>query len=169
MIIAWIRLKLLPAADKRRSPDQLTILNIYKTCSRVRKSRESSPTVQHRYMLALQKNLYASEIECLAYTEKWRYVVVCYVWIVFASILALIFLFQKSIRFLLPRQIIKVTHPTVGGQQWSDLVTYMVIKFLTHRIPTESITYNILAICRIVSTNNNIIGSLPGVDFVHKW
>ena len=61
-------------------------------------------------MLALQQKLDASEIKCLEYTKKWRYAVVCYVSIVFALVLALTFLLQKSIRSLLPRQIIKARH-----------------------------------------------------------
>ena len=89
----------------------------------------------------------------------------CYVWIVFALVLALIFLLQKSIHSLLPRQSIKVTRPTFGGQQWSEWVTNMVIKLLTHRTPPESITANILTVCRLVSPNNNIVVSLPGIDF----
>ena len=92
----------------------------------------------------------------------------CYVLIVFALVLELIFLLQKSIRSLLLRQIIKATRPTVGGQKWSEWVNNMVIKLLTHRTPPESITANIMTVCRLVSTNNNIVGSLSGVDFVHK-
>ena len=92
----------------------------------------------------------------------------CYVLIVFVLVLALIFFIQNSIRSLLPRQIIKVTLPTFGGQQWSEWVTNMVIKLLTHRTPPESITSNILTVCRLVSPNNNIVGSLPGIDFFHK-
>ena len=92
----------------------------------------------------------------------------CYVWIVFALVLALIFLLQKYTRYLLTRQTIKVTRPTDGGQQWSEWVTDMVIEWLTHCTPPESITANILTVCRLVSPNNNIVGSLPGVDFVHK-
>ena len=118
-------------------------------------------------MLALQQNLDASEIKCLEYTKKWRYVVVCYVWILFALVLALIFLLQNYICSLLPRQIIKVTLPTVGGQQWSEWVTNIFIELLTHHTSPESITANILTVFRIVSPNNNIVGSLPGVDFVH--
>ena len=68
----------------------------------------------------------------------------CDVWIVFALVLALIFLLRKSIHSLLPRQIIKVNHPTVGGQQWSEWVTGMVIALLIHCTPPESITANIL-------------------------
>ena len=41
------------------------------------------------------------------------------------------------------------------------------IKLLTHRTPQESIRANIWTVCRFVSPNNNIVGSLPGVDFVH--
>ena len=93
----------------------------------------------------------------------------CYVLILFALVLSLIFLLQKSIRSLLPRQIIKVSRPTVGGQQYSEWVTNMIIKFLTHRTPPESITADILTVCRLVSPNNNIVGSLTGVDFFHKW
>ena len=44
----------------------------------------------------------------------------------------------------------------------------MVIELLTYRIPLESIMANILTVCRLGSLNNNIIGSLPGVDFFHK-
>ena len=62
-----------------------------------------------------------------------------------------------------------VTRPTVGGKQWSEWVTDMVIKLLTYRTPPESIMANILMVCRLVSTNNNIVCSLPGVDFVHKY
>ena len=92
----------------------------------------------------------------------------CHVWIVFALVLALTFLLQKSIRSLLLRQIIKVTRPTLGVQQWSEWVTNMVIKLLTHRTPTQSIPANILTVRRIVCPNNNIIGSLPNVYFVHN-
>ena len=87
---------------------------------------------------------------------------------VFALVLAVIFLLQNSIRSLLPLQIIKVTRPTVGVQQWSEWVTDMVIELLTQHTPPESITANIFTACRLVSTKNNIVGSLPGVDFVHK-
>ena len=86
----------------------------------------------------------------------------CYVWIVFAFVLALIFLLQKSICYIIPRQIIKATRRTVGGQQWSEWVTDIVIKFLTHRTPLESITANMLTVCRLVSPDNNIVGSLTG-------
>ena len=58
--------------------------------------------------------------------------------------------------------------PTVGGQQWSERVTDMVIGFLTHFKPTEYNTANILTVLRLISLNNNIVGSLPSVDFVHK-
>ena len=92
----------------------------------------------------------------------------CYVWIVFPLVLALIFLLRKSIRSLLLRQINNVTRRPVGGHQWSEWVTNMVIELLTHRTPTESITANVLMVCRLVSQNNNIIGSFPSVDFVHK-
>ena len=118
------------------------------------------------FLSTLQKNLDASEIKCLEYKNCfWRYVVVCYVWIVFALILALIFFLQRSICYLLPLQIIKVNLPTVRGQQWSEWVTDMVIELMTHRTPPESITFNILTVCRLFSPNNNIVGSLPGVDF----
>ena len=89
----------------------------------------------------------------------------CYVWIVFVLVLALIFLLQKSIRSLLSRQIIKVTRPTVVGQQWIECVTNMVIEVLTHPTPPESSTANILIVCRIVSPDNNIVGSLLMVYF----
>ena len=45
----------------------------------------------------------------------------------------------------------------------------MVIKLLAHHKPSESITANILTVCRLVSPNNNIFVSLFGVDFVHKY
>ena len=92
----------------------------------------------------------------------------CFVWIVFALVLALIFLLQNSIRYLLPRHIIKVTRPTVGSQQWSERATDMVIKFLANPTPLDSIMANILMVCRLIFSNNNIVGCLPGVDFVHK-
>ena len=60
-----------------------------------------------------------------------------------------------------------MTRPAVGGQQWSEWVINTVIEFLTHRTPPESITANILTVCRIVSPNNKIVGYLTGVDFVH--
>ena len=59
--------------------------------------------IQQKEMLALKQNLYALEFKCLKYTKKWRYVVVCHVWIVFALVLKLIFWLQKYIRSLLPR------------------------------------------------------------------
>ena len=52
--------------------------------------------------------------------------------------------------------------------RYGELITDMVIKLLTHRTPPESITVNILTGCRLVFPKNNIVGSLPGVDFVHK-
>ena len=92
----------------------------------------------------------------------------CYVLIVFALVLTLIFLLQKSICSLLTRKIIKVTCPTVGVHQWSVWVTDMVIELLNHHTAPKYITVNILTIFRLVSLNNNIVGSLPGADFVHK-
>ena len=61
-----------------------------------------------------------------------------------------------------------VNCPTVGGQQWSEWVTDMGIELLTHRTPPEPVTANILTGCRLVSTNNNIVGFLPGVNFFHQ-
>ena len=99
-----------------------------------RKAREIED-LQQKDILDLQQNMDALDIKCLKYTKKWRYVVVCYVWILFALVLALLFLLQKSIRSLLLHQIINVTRPTVGVQQWSEWLTNMVIKLLTHRTP----------------------------------
>ena len=48
-------------------------------------------------------------------------------------------------------------------------VTNIFIELLTHLTPPESITANILTVCRLVSPDNNIVGYLPGVDFVHKY
>ena len=92
----------------------------------------------------------------------------CYAWIVFVLVLSLIFLLENYIRYLLPRQNIKVNRPIVGGQQWSEWVTDMVIGLLNHQTPPESIMDNILTVCRLLSPNNNTVESLPGVDFVHK-
>ena len=44
----------------------------------------------------------------------------------------------------------------------------MVIELLTHRTPPESISANILTICKLVSPTNNIVISLPSLTFVHK-
>ena len=44
----------------------------------------------------------------------------------------------------------------------------MAIELLTRCTPLESITANILTVCRLVSPDNNIVGYLPDVDFVHK-
>ena len=70
--------------------------------------------------------------------------------------------FLQSLQSQLPRKVAKSSRTSNGGVEWPYWVTDMVLEMLTNRTPPNSITPNILTVCKLVSPNYDIVKELPG-------
>ena len=74
----------------------------------------------------------------------------------------LTYLFSQSLNSKLPRIVSKSRRTSKGGLEWPYWVVDMMIEMLTNRTPPNSITPNILTVCKLVSPNFDIVKELPG-------
>ena len=55
-----------------------------------------------------------------------------------------------------------------GGLEWPYWMTDMVVEMLTNRTPPNSISPNILSICRHISPNHDLVRELPGKSLLRE-